>query len=66
MVDAHDGESKRFIASTQAHAPEVDGVVYLDKGYTNGVRTEMRLGDMVDVRINQALDYDLIGAILDA
>lgn len=66
MVDAHDVESKRFIGRTQAHAPEVDGVVYLEKGYTNGVRTEMRLGDMVDVRINQALDYDLIGAILDA
>lgn len=66
MVDAHDVESKRFIGRTQAHAPEVDGVVYLEKGYTNGVRTEMRPGEMVDVRINQALDYDLIGAILYA
>ena len=66
MIDAYDPESKRFIGRTQAHAPEVDGVVYIEKGRTNGVRAEMRPGDMVDVRINQALDYDLIGAILDA
>ena len=66
MIDGCDVDTERFFGRTQAHAPEVDGVVYLENGFTNGVREEMRPGDMVDVRINQALDYDLIGAILNA
>lgn len=66
MIDDYDTESGSFIGRTQAHAPEVDGVVYIEKGFADGVQEEMRPGDMVDVRIHQALDYDLIGAILDA
>ncbi len=66
MIDGYNADTERFFGRTQAHAPEVDGVVYLENGFTNGVREEMRPGDMVDVRISQALDYDLIGAILNA
>lgn len=54
-------EPERLIGRTQAHAPEVDGVVYINKE-----RKTVKPGDFVNVRINQALDYDLIGDILNA
>jgi len=38
----------------------VDGVVYLEK------RTAVKAGDFVNAAITEALDYDLIGDILDA
>ena len=66
IIDSYDLESERFIGRTQAHAPEVDGVVYIQNGISEGGRKKMCPGDMMDVRIIQALDYDLMGAILHA
>ena len=61
MIDGLDSENtERVIGRTQAHAPEVDGVVYLEK------RTAVKAGDFVNAAITEALDYDLIGDILDA
>lgn len=64
IIDGHDPESERFFGRTQAHAPEVDGVVYFQDGISEVERKKMRPGEMIDVKITQALDYDLIGAIL--
>lgn len=62
MIDVSDfSETEMSMGRTQAYAPEVDGVVYLNKG-----RETVKPGDLVNVRINQALDYDLIGDILNA
>jgi ribosomal protein S12 methylthiotransferase len=62
MIDGSDfSETEMSIGRTQAYAPEVDGGVYLNKG-----RETVKPGDLVNVRINQALDYDLIGDILNA
>ena len=43
---------------TTAQAPEVDGVVYLE-------RFEGNAGDFADVEIVSAGDYDLVGRPLD-
>lgn len=62
MIDAPDSEEVgRFVGRTQAHAPEVDGVVYIE-----GAKPAVKPGDFVRVRITRALDYDLIGDILHA
>jgi ribosomal protein S12 methylthiotransferase len=62
MIDVSDfSETEMSMGRTQAYAPEVDGVVYLNKG-----RETVKPGDLVNVRINQVLDYDLIGDILNA
>jgi ribosomal protein S12 methylthiotransferase len=57
IVDSLDADSGMHLGRTQAHAPEVDGAVYVTgKG-------DIRPGDFVNVKITQAQDYDLIGEI---
>jgi len=57
IIESLDAGSGRHLGRTQAHAPEVDGAVYVTgKGY-------IRPGDFVNVKITQAQDYDLIGEI---
>ena len=55
----------KLTGRTQAHAPEVDGAVYVE-GFESGRRLTAQAGDMIDVRITGASDYDLIGEILHA
>ena len=62
MIDGTDPDSGKIVGRTQAHAPEVDGIVYV-----GGVKLKKNLpqfGEMIDVRIVEALDYDLIGETL--
>lgn len=66
MIDGYDPESERFFGRTQAHAPEVDGAVYFQHGISETERKKLRPGEMINVKIIRALDYDLIGAILHA
>jgi ribosomal protein S12 methylthiotransferase len=57
IVESLDAASGMHLGRTQAHAPEVDGAVYvMGKG-------DIRPGDFVNVKITQAQDYDLIGEI---
>ena len=60
MIEGRDLDTERLSGRTQAHAPDVDGVVYVEK-----CSTEAQPGDLVDIKITQALDYDLIGDILN-
>ena len=47
-------EKNEFIGRTQWDAPEIDGLVHVSgKG--------IRIGDLYKVKINDALEYDLIG-----
>jgi ribosomal protein S12 methylthiotransferase len=62
MIDSLDGNDGMPVGRSQAHAPEVDGVVYVERRPSDAQR-EIRLGDFIDVRMTQALDYDLIGEI---
>jgi ribosomal protein S12 methylthiotransferase len=67
MIDAVDPDSRKPTGRTQAHAPEVDGVVYVDGGGESAkIPAETRAGEMVKVTITGALDYDLIGEIIHA
>lgn len=62
MIDEVDLDSHKATGRTQAHAPEVDGTVDVE-----GLAGETIVcGEMVDVRITGALDYDLIGEIINA
>lgn len=63
MIEAVDSESGKLAGRTQAHAPEVDGVVFTDGSEAS---PPPRPGDIVDVKITDALEYDLIGEILHA
>jgi len=47
-------EKNKFLGRTQGDAPEIDGVVYVSG---NGVK----VGEMYKVRIEDTLEYDLIG-----
>jgi len=62
MIDEVDLDSHKATGRTQAHAPEVDGTVYVE-GLPGNTTV---CGEMVDVRITGALDYDLIGEIINA
>jgi ribosomal protein S12 methylthiotransferase len=56
IIDGTD-ETGQLIGRTQGHAPEVDGAVYLQNP------ASLETGDFADVKITQALEYDLIGEI---
>jgi len=61
MIEGFDSDFRKATGRTQAHAPEVDGAVFME-----GLRAESRGGELIDVRITGALDYDLIGEIINA
>ncbi|MFO7964979.1 MAG: 30S ribosomal protein S12 methylthiotransferase RimO [Desulfobacterales bacterium] len=48
-------EKGLFVGRTDFQAPEVDGVVYIDTG------KQLSVGDFADIRIVDALEYDLMG-----
>lgn len=61
MIDEVDHESDKVSGRTQAHAPEVDGTVYVEGRGAFAETMNLRGGEMIDARITEALDYDLIG-----
>ncbi|MGH7774238.1 MAG: 30S ribosomal protein S12 methylthiotransferase RimO [Candidatus Binatia bacterium] len=65
IIEGSDSDRERLTGRTQAHAPEVDGVVYIVNGLTGQGEEKLRPGEMADIRITEALDYDLIGEILE-
>jgi len=65
MIDDVALNSERVTGRTQGHAPEVDGVVYVESDDTRQERVPVQPGDMIDVRITGALDYDLTSEIIN-
>jgi ribosomal protein S12 methylthiotransferase len=64
MIEGTELDSGKLSGRTQAHAPEVDGLVFL-QGYDSvSGAVPPDSGSIVDVKITAALDYDLIGEIL--
>ncbi|MGE5215890.1 MAG: 30S ribosomal protein S12 methylthiotransferase RimO [Chloroflexota bacterium] len=57
MIDAVELDSDKITGRTQAHAPEVDGVVYIENPESQAGQP----GELIDVKIIGATDYDLIG-----
>lgn len=45
-----------LVGRSQRDAPEIDGLVFIDKG-------QAKVGDIVEVKVKRALEYDLIGEI---
>ncbi len=56
LIDRKDGEY--YYGRTEGDSPEVDNEVIIDAG------SYARIGDFSEVRITDALDYDLIGVLL--
>jgi ribosomal protein S12 methylthiotransferase len=54
------------IARLYSHAPEIDGVVILEdfKAATSDIKKGIKAGDVVQVEILEALDYDVKGKII--
>jgi ribosomal protein S12 methylthiotransferase len=61
MIEGANSDTGEFQGRTQAHAPEVDGVVYVQWGREEKVSPQP--GDMVSVKITDASDYDLVSEI---
>ena len=61
MIERANPGTEGFEGRTQAHAPEVDGVVYIQREHEKKVGPHP--GDIVSVKITDASDYDLISEI---
>ena len=66
MIDDVALNSERVTGRTRGHAPEVDGVVFVESDDSRPKRVPVRPGDMIDVKITGALDYDLISETINA
>lgn len=59
MVEGVSEETELLLTGRNSQqAPDIDGVTYINEGTANP-------GDIVKVRITDAMDYDLIGGIVD-
>jgi ribosomal protein S12 methylthiotransferase len=56
LVDGRAPDGTGFVGRTTGDAPEIDGVVRLDG--------DLRSGDLIQVRITAAEDYDLAGVVV--
>ena len=64
IIDGADPDSGKLSGRTQAHAPEVDGLVFVE-GYDTLLNTDPPdAGELIEVKITTAHDYDLIGEML--
>lgn len=58
LVEGYSDETDLLLVGRHTQqAPEIDGVTYINDGQAN-------VGDIVNVRITDAMEYDLIGAIV--
>ncbi|SMG63487.1 2-methylthioadenine synthetase [methanotrophic bacterial endosymbiont of Bathymodiolus sp.] len=48
------------VARSKADAPEIDGQVFIDGA------TQLKVGDLVNVEIEEVDDYDMWGCLLDS
>ncbi|MFZ2538692.1 MAG: 30S ribosomal protein S12 methylthiotransferase RimO [Oscillospiraceae bacterium] len=55
IVEGFDKFGECYFGRTEADAPEVDGKIF----FTSDIQHKM--GDFVDVEVNEVLDYDLVG-----
>ncbi len=66
IVDEVDGSLA--IARTYSHAPEIDGVVIIDRAVASSTQLveclTLKVGDLVTVEIVDAFDYDLKGRLI--
>jgi len=58
LIDGEDKEENVYIGRTYMSAPEIDGFVFIESG------KKLNPGDMVEVLIKEASEYDLFGEII--
>ena len=58
IIDSIDDEGAT--CRTQADAPEIDGNLFIDEGFE-----ALSVGDIVNVTVEEASDYDLWGRLAD-
>ena len=56
VCEGYDPILRRYFARAAFQAPEIDGVVYFESA-----RKEIAVGEFLSVRIESAMEYDLIG-----
>ncbi len=59
LCDGWDSVAEIYYGRSSANAPDVDGVIYF-----KAKRKSIMPGDFVEVKIEEAIDYDLIGSIV--
>lgn len=59
LVDGEDEETGQIIARSSADAPEIDGMVFID------TELDLQAGDFVEVKINDADEYDLYASLTE-
>ena len=59
LCDGFDGVAEIYYGRSYADAPDVDGKVYFKS------KNKLAAGDFVEVKITEALDYDLVGEIIN-
>ena len=57
LCEGYDVVAEAYFGRTRCDAPEIDGKVY----FTSPAGTKYEEGEMVDVKITTAMDYDLVG-----
>lgn len=57
LVEGYDDYIKCYYGRTRADAPEIDGKVFFTAGHS------LEIGTFVTVRINDSLEYDLLGEL---
>ena len=57
LCEGYDVVAEAYFGRTRFDAPEIDGKVY----FTSPAGTKYEEGEMVDVKITAAMDYDLVG-----
>lgn len=64
LVDGYD-EEQRLVARSQADAPEIDGVVYIDNSSLDSAQTTPQAGDWCTVTVTHSDAHDLYGQALN-
>jgi ribosomal protein S12 methylthiotransferase len=64
LVDEMD--DKVIICRLETQTPEIDGVVIIEESGVRSRKSEVKVGDFVDVEIVDAYDYDLKGQLVGA
>ena len=59
ICDGYDEENQVYYGRSYADAPDVDGKVYFKSD------EDIAVGDFVDIVVTEALDYDLVGEIIE-
>ncbi len=57
LVLVEEKQNNAYIGRSQADAPEVDGIVYLNS------KAKLKIGKFVQVKITDTLEYDLVGEV---